>query len=274
MTTPLRAPAVALLLAAAAPTALAAQGYQTQRNAFTWEGTVPSGRWVYLRNLNGDVYVQRADGDRVTVTADKTWRRGDGSGARVVQQAAPGGGVAFCTLYGDGGACDPANYRSGKSGGGQWRDRGGDEEVSFRYTVRVPAGVRVDLRTTNGNVGVRGAGSEVVASTTNGNVGAESAGGPVTAHTTNGDVNVRMGSVGGATDLDFSTTNGSVYVTIPESLGAQVSLATTNGSVSSEFPVTVQGRVDGRRLNFTLGDGSRRVRMRTTNGDVELRRAR
>lgn len=265
----------ALLLAAALPAAARAQGYQTQRNAFTWEGTVPAGQWLHLRNVNGEVRVERAAGDRVTVSADKTWRRGDPASARVVLQPAPDGrGVVVCALYsgGNGGRCDPDSYDPGKNGHRWWGER--SDDVGFTFTVRVPAGVRVDLRTTNGDLVVRGAGSDVVARTTNGNVHAETAGGPVVAYTTNGNLTARMTTVGDARDLDFTTTNGSVSVTLPESIGAEVSLSTTNGSVSSEFPATVSGRVDRSRLNFTLGDGSRRVRMRTTNGNVELRRAR
>jgi len=65
-----------------------------------------------------------------------------------------------------------------------------------------------------------------------------------------------------------------VVVEMPDDLGAEVSMSTTNGSVSTEFPATVQGRLSPRRLTLTLGDGSRRVRMHTTNGNVELRRGR
>jgi hypothetical protein len=50
-------------------------------------------------------------------------------------------------------------------------------------------------------------------------------------------------------------------------------MSTVNGRVSTEFPVTISGRIDPRRLRATIGDGSRRVTMRTVNGSVELRRA-
>jgi DUF4097 and DUF4098 domain-containing protein YvlB len=83
-----------------------------------------------------------------------------------------------------------------------------------------------------------------------------------------------MRDVGDARDLDFSTTNGSVSVEMPASLGAEVELSTVNGRVSTEFPITVSGRIDPKRLRATIGDGARRVRLRTVNGNVELRRAR
>src|SRR5207253_1916311 len=101
-----------------------------------------------------------------------------------------------------------------------WSDEGSD--VSVEFTVRVPSGVRIDASTTNGELSVVGATSEVIAHTTNGDVRAESTGGPVSAHTTNGNVNAVMRELGSARDLDFTTTNGSVIVEVPASIGAEV----------------------------------------------------
>jgi DUF4097 and DUF4098 domain-containing protein YvlB len=81
-----------------------------------------------------------------------------------------------------------------------------------------------------------------------------------------------MRDLGDARDLDFSTTNGSVLVEVPASLGAEVDMSTTNGSVMSDFPMTLTGRINPRRLRATVGDGSRRLRLHSTNGNVELRK--
>jgi hypothetical protein len=241
---------------------------RTERNAFTWTGRIPEGRWLYVKNLNGPIRVERASGDQAEVTADRTTHRGDPRSVRFeARRAGDGQSMVVCALWHDA-TCDEDGYRGGRD-----RDRGERrDQVNVAFTVRVPRGVRLDVRTVNGGLEIRGASSEVVARTTNGPVRAESSGGPVSAHTTNGPVYARMTTVGDARDLDFVTTNGPVIVEMPDDLGAQVSMSTTNGSVSTEFPATVQGRVDPRRLTLTLGDGSRRVRLRTTNGNVELRR--
>lgn len=264
------------LLVLAVPVARAQEveddgGQRVQRNAFSWEGRVPDGRWLYLRNLNGGVRVEPGSGDRVVVTAEKRWRRGDPATVRVVQRpAADGQGVVVCTVY-EGGACDERDYRSGKSGGRWWGSDNND--VSVSYTVRVPRGVKLDLETTNGGLEVRGAGGEIVGRTTNGGIQIDGGAGPVRAHTTNGGVAVRLSALAPAGDFDLETTNGGVSLTVPASLGAEVDMSTTNGGVSTDFPVTVQGRINPRRLQATLGNGGRRVRMRTTNGGVSLRRA-
>jgi hypothetical protein len=274
---PTPAPAALALAAVVALAAVAAPARaqdddrdgRTERNAFSWSGQIPQGRWIYVKNLNGPIRVERASGSQVEITADRTTRRGDPRAVRFeARRAADGQGMVVCALWHDG-SCDEDGYRSRNN---SW-DSGRRDEVSVAFTVRVPQGVRVDVQTVNGGLEIRGATSEVVARTTNGPVRAESSGGPVTARTTNGPVFARMSSLGGARDLDFTTTNGSVIVEMPDDLGAEVSMATTNGSVSTEFPATVQGRLNPRSLTIRLGDGSRRVRLRTTNGNVELRRA-
>ena len=67
--------------------------------------------------------------------------------------------------------------------------------------------------------------------------------------------------------------HGSVTVEVPASLGAEVELSSVTGRVETEFPVTLTGRIDPRRLRATIGDGSRHVRLRTVNGNVDLRRS-
>ena len=76
-----------------------------------------------------------------------------------------------------------------------------------------------------------------------------------------------------ARDLDFATTNGSVIVEVPASLNAELDMSTTNGHVSTDFPMTLTGRIDPRRMRATIGNGDRRMRLHTTNGNVELRKA-
>jgi DUF4097 and DUF4098 domain-containing protein YvlB len=82
-----------------------------------------------------------------------------------------------------------------------------------------------------------------------------------------------MSTVGDARDLAFESVNGSVTVAMPASLGAEVEMSTVNGRVNTEFPITVSGRIDPKRLRATIGDGSRRVRLKTVNGSVNLRRS-
>jgi hypothetical protein len=260
----------AVLLLPALAGAAAAQARRDEPDSFQWEGRVPVGRWVYLHNVNGDVRVEPGTGDRVEVRATKHWRRGDPDAVKIeAKRARDGESVVVCALWDDERECDEDGY-AGRGRRNWWGDDRND--VSVEFTVYVPRGVKVDMNTTNGGITVRGATAEVVANTTNGSVRAETSGGPVSARTTNGSIEARMRELGSARDLEFSTTNGSVIVEVPAALGAEVDMATVNGSVITDFPMTVSGRIDRRRLRATIGDGSRRLRMHTVNGNVELRK--
>lgn len=259
----------ALALLAAVPAAPVGAQERSSDRDFRWEGTVPSGRWLYLRNLNGSVRIDRATGNRVEIVAEKTWRRGNPEDVRIeVTQVGSGSqDVLVCALWHENSECDERGYRTRNDD--SRRNRNND--VSVEFTVRVPAGVKLDVSTVNGGLAIRGATDQVEAHTVNGGIEAESSGGPVNANTTNGDIEVRMGN-SGTRDLSFETTNGSVAVYLPEPLDAEVDLRTVNGRVGSDFPLTVSGRINPRSIRATIGRGGRRVELRTVNGSVELRK--
>lgn len=252
----------------------AAQDSQSDRD-FRWDGQIATGRWAYVRNLNGSVRVERGSGSRLEVTAVKRWRRGDPQDVRVeVTRVGSGDGdILVCALWRDlTTECDEDGYRSENSRRGRDRwNRDNDDDVSLEITVRLPEGVKLDVSTVNGGLEISGATAEVEARTVNGGIEATSSGGPVRASTVNGDVDVRMGAVGSG-DLDFSTTNGSVTVTVPDGLNANVSMRTVNGSVGSDFPMTVNGRISPRRISAQIGRGGMRIDLATVNGSIDLRR--
>lgn len=251
--------------------AASAAGAQQTDNAFRWSGAVASGRWVYVRNLNGAIRVERASGAQVEVTAEKRWRRGDPEDVRIeVTRAGSGDGdVIVCAVWRDHtDRCDERGYRTLDRNRGRW-DR--DDDVNVEFTVRLPQGVRLDASSVNGRLDITGATSEVEAHTVNGGIRAESAGGPVRAGTVNGDIDVRMATVG-TSDLSFETVNGSIDVTVPEGLNATISMRTVNGSVGSDFPMTLNGRINPRRITATIGSGGPRLEFSTVNGSIDLRR--
>ena len=255
------------VLAAVAAAAPVAAQTRTEREAFTWSGRVPEGRWIMIRNMNGTVDVTPSTTDRVEVVASRSTRRGNPEYVRFETKKYGAGDqdVLVCALWGDNSGCDETGYRSRNDG------RHGNEVV-VNFDVRVPRGVKVAAFSTNGEVRVRDVTGEVEAETTNGAVSVTTASGPVNASTTNGSVRVVMGSFPLQSDMTFETTNGSVIVSFADDLNAEVDLRTVNGRFLSDFPVTISGRIDPRRLRATLGKGGPRIRLATVNGNVELRK--
>ena len=48
-----------------------AAAQQRSDSDFSWDGRITSGNWLYVRDLNGSIRVERATGDRAEVTAVK-----------------------------------------------------------------------------------------------------------------------------------------------------------------------------------------------------------
>jgi len=234
--------------------------------SFSWSGTIPSGRRIMIKNINGGIQVERSSSNRVEVTAEKRWRRGDPAYVRIEQKRIDDD-VLICALWGEDARCEESGIRSERKS--QWNSR---NDVSVQFVVRVPEGVRVDVNTVNGALEVTGVTTEVRARTVNGSITARSAGGPVRASTVNGSINVSMGSVRSSEDLEYETVNGAITIELPASFGAQLELSTVNGRVTTEFPVTVSGTLSPKRLRGTVGDGSTRLRASTVNGSVTLRK--
>jgi hypothetical protein len=274
MTTPVR-PTLAFIGAvvatmAVAPTLRAQQPADAGRD-FHWTGRVAAGHWLRVRNLSGPVLVESSTSGQIEVDGERRGHGGDQADVRFVTRrtGADSGDMLICALWGDESSCDESGYHSHSHRHHGWGD---NDDVSVHFTIKLPAGINVAASTVNGRVAVDGATGQVDASTVNGSVEANTLGGPVTASTVNGDVEVHMASTGHATSLDYSTVNGSVTVTLPTKLDANVDLSTVNGNVQSDYPLTLEGRIDPKHLHGTIGAGGLRIRASTVNGQIELRK--
>ncbi len=246
-------------------------GAQERRSdrAFTWEGAIPSGRWLYVRNLNGPVRVERASGSRAEVVGTKRWRRGNPDDVRIEMRKS-GDDVIICALWHENSRCDEDGYRTRNDG---QRDRNDNNDTSVEFVVQLPAGVKLVASSVNGGLNISGATSEVEAVTVNGTIEATSSGGPVRAQTVNGSITARMSDLGrGGGELDFSTVNGSIEVWLPSETNADIDLRTMYGRVSSDFPMTLNGRINPRHLRAQIGNGGRHISVSTMNGSVDLRK--
>jgi hypothetical protein len=230
---------VALSAAAGALAPAGAAAQNRSRNSdepFRWSGEIEKDRWVFVHNVNGRVRVEAGSGNKVEVTATKRWRRGDPQDVKIsVQQVGSGrGDILICALWNDSDSCDQDGVHSHRDGW-RWNWRGHDNDTSVEFIVRLPAGVRTNVSTVNGDVDVDGATSTVDARTVNGNVEARTSGGPVRARTTNGNIDVRAGALGDDR-AEYRTTNGSITLEIPSGTNADVDMRTVNGGLSSDFP--------------------------------------
>ena len=150
----------------------------------------------------------------------------------------------------------------------------------IEWTVKVPRGVIVDLRTINGGVRLNGLANEIHAKTTNGGVkGLNITPSLIEASAVNGGIEFELASPLDTTDsIEIETVNGGVEVSMPSESKATIAARCVNGGVRVEG-LEIAREEQGndferrRRLNGTMNGGGAKVIMNTTNGGVRLLRA-
>jgi DUF4097 and DUF4098 domain-containing protein YvlB len=248
-----------MLSAVAMPAARAAQGSGPQ----SWRGTIPQGSTIEIKGVNGEINATASTGAEVEVSAVMRGRRNDPSEVKldIVQH---GDGVTICAVYP---SADSRPNECQPGEGGRMNVR--DNDVTVAFTVRVPAGVRFIGRNVNGGVSANSLGGPVSARTVNGDVtfSTTSYG---DASTVNGSIQGVMGSTQWTEPLKFRSVNGSISLSLPPDASTDLNVSTVNGDISTDFPITIGGRINPKRLTGTIGAGGRALDIETVNGGVKL----
>jgi hypothetical protein len=133
-----------------------------------------------------------------------------------------------------------------------------DPTLQGPLTITVPADVSVDLHTLNGNLSVDGVHGEVDADTLSGRTELTGISGTVVAHSLNGPIRVVMDRVDPSKPLSFSSLNGSIDVTLPADVKANVQFKTMRSDIYSDFSMALGGSAqlmkdNSGMLKFRLG---------------------
>jgi DUF4097 and DUF4098 domain-containing protein YvlB len=166
-----------------------------------------------------------------------------------------------------------------ETSGDSIRDNGphnhlGTSGYGINYRLRVPRKLAVDLKSMNGGIDIAHLEGDIHFDTTNGGVGLDDLAGNVHGSTTNGGLDITLtGDRWRGKGLDAETTNGGLSLSIPEHYSAHLETSTVNGGIDVNFPITVQGRIKNN-LSTDLGSGGPTIHAETTNGGVEINRAR
>ena len=150
----------------------------------------------------------------------------------------------------------------------------------IEWTIKVPKGIIVDLRTINGGVRLNNLSNEIHAKTTNGGVnGAGIVAKTVEASAVNGGIDFEFAeplTEEGSVQLD--TVNGGVMLKLLPESKATISARCVNGGVNVDELEITREQEDReserkRRLNGTMNGGGAQVKLNTTNGGVHLVKA-
>lgn len=232
---------------------------------FNWRGQVGSGQTLEIRGINGEINATVSGSGDAEVRAAKSANRSDPALVRV-EVVPHAGGILVCAVYPspDGrepNTCDP---------GPRNRSNTNNNDTVVRFDVRVPAGVRFVGRTVNGDVTAESLNGDAEGHTVNGSVKVSTTGNAI-ANTVNGSLDVAMGRADFPEGVKFSTVNGGITLRVPSHLNAHLRASVQNGSIESDFPITVTGTMNRRKVEGTIGSGGQDLQVSTVNGSIRLK---
>jgi hypothetical protein len=155
--------------------------------------------------------------------------------------------------------------------------------------IQVPVDTSVKLNTVNGRViSVEGISGEIDAQSTNGGISITNVSGAVVAHALNGKVVVVLNEVTSGKAMSFSSFNGTVDVTLPASVKANLKMKSDTGDIFTDFEIqlkpssgqTIASGASGQgkyRLRFdralygTINGGGPEFSFTTFNGTIYIR---
>ena len=282
----MRVPGTMALVALCVGATVASAQNQRNDDSFAWNGRIAAGNTVRIHNLAGTINVERSGSGQVEVTGRKTYRRGDPADVRF-EVVPDGGDVTICAIWYEG-SCTDNGVKSENR-----RDDNGNRnnDVSVTFTVKLPAGVKLEASGVSSDVNVTGATAGISASSVSGDVTLNDVSGDIKVNSVSGDVKVAGASTGsihansvsgdveiavdqlsGTGDFDFSTVSGDVDITFPANLDATVRMSTVSGDLKSDFPMTTQGDRDRHDIEARIGAGGRVLKFHSVSGNVTLRR--
>lgn len=259
---PMKALAAVLFLAAAATTASAAKLEETFDKTYD----LRSGSKFALENTNGRVTIHGSPDNRVHVHAVKQVDASRDAAADAMKElridvSQNGDGISISTHYpksADGGFLDFL------VGGGHHIN------ATVTYDVSVPTATNLNIDTVNGRIEIADVTGDLKLDTTNGRIELSRCRGSVNAETTNGGIKAELLQVAAGRAIRLGTTNGRISVTVPQNLAASIDASTTNGSINTELPVTTTSRIHRNSLRGTINGGGAELKLRTTNGGIDI----
>jgi len=129
----------------------------------------------------------------------------------------------------------------------------------------------IQARTTNGSISVDGNTGNIDLATDNGGVDARKINGNAIVRAINGDISVRA-TIPENGSIDAETINGFISISVPTSTAAALDLHTVNGRIDTDFTgFTVTDENSSRKdVTATLNGGGGTIHGRTTNGGIQF----
>jgi DUF4097 and DUF4098 domain-containing protein YvlB len=208
-----------------------------------------------LRDNNGLIQIETADGNAVEVVADRTMRAGTEDAAKEALahfefvEAVTASRISI----------DASSFQSMMLG----------KSLKTEYHIRVPKWAGVTINTSNGDVRAAGLGGPFRVKATNGHIRGSGLQGGTTVTTTNGATNLDFAKVPEG-DIVCETTNGEIVIVVPSDAKARISAHVTNSAIRHSGLELSIAEETKRRLDATIGGGGPMINLSATNGAISI----
>jgi hypothetical protein len=147
---------------------------------------------------------------------------------------------------------------------------------SVSYEIFVPQNTNLTLKANNGGVRITDVRGQIHFEANNGGVQLKRLAGDVSGSTVNGGIQVELtGAIWEGRQLDVSTRNGGVNISMPSFYSARVEAETNSGGVQSDFPMPpadAANRSRPRHVEMNVGSGGPLIHITTHNGSVAIKK--
>jgi len=143
--------------------------------------------------------------------------------------------------------------------------------ATVTYELHVPRSARLDsIDLVNGSLEISQVSGEVRSSLVNGSTKIHDLAGRAHLSSVNGTIAANYRTLDNVSDIELKSVNGSVQLGLPSAPNADVTVSNVNGGISTDFPLTVQGKFMGRHIDGRLGNGGTRIEISNVNGSVHI----
>jgi hypothetical protein len=256
-----------ILLAASLPGCIeSSESKGTVKEEFSGEYPTDENTILIVENVNGNIDITGWSGDKITLDAEEKVDE---------KQKSQLDDVEVNVTEDSNKVIIKAIYNTEK------------RDVTVTMTIKVPHAVTVEkVKDVNGDIEVSDVKGDCEVSNTNGKITLNDVDGYINAKMTNGDIEIKdttgiseVTNTNGdikveiynlRADVDVTNTNGDISVSILPSLDANITLGTENGKVKVNDLALEYSVNDSKLVIGTLGDGTYKVDLMTTNGNVNL----
>jgi len=225
----------------------------------TWTRSYPVtvGASLDVRETNGRVHIEATDGDKVEVVATRISKAPTEEAAKADLKESSINETVSPTrveLESTGRAIEL--LAMGRS-------------RTVHYEIKVPRSMSVTVKTTNGEVNVKGITGFLKIEAVNGQIDGAGLGAGAEVSSVNGRIRLEFAKLADA-GVRCKTTNGQIVITVPASTNATIAARVVNGVIRTEN-LDVEAQDDSRRrLDATIGAGGPEIRLETTNGEIRV----